>query len=180
MASKWYELLKAIAPRVTQVIILFNPNTAPHSLYMEHLKTSALSFGLEAVPAPAQTSADLEAALSRIGESGSWGMVAIPDSFLFFHRNLVSELAARYRVPAVYPFRYHVTSGGLVSYGVDQTDQFARAATYIDRILKGEKPADLPVQGPAKFETVINLKTAKALELDVPDSLLAGADEIIE
>jgi putative ABC transport system substrate-binding protein len=107
-------------------------------------------------------------------------MVVIPDSFTFAHRGEVSELATRHSVPAVYPFRLFAISGGLLSYGIDQIDQFTRAATYVDRILKGEKPANLPVQGPAKFETVVNLKTARALGLEVPNLLLAGADEVIE
>jgi putative ABC transport system substrate-binding protein len=180
MVDKWYELLKSVAPQITKVLILFNPNTAPHSLYLERLKAAAPSFGLEAVPAPVQTSADIEGALARGGDNGSWGMVSMPDSFLWFHRQQVSDLAAQHRVPAVYPLRAHATSGGLISYGIDFPDLWARAATYIDRILRGEKPSDLPVQGPVTFETVVNFKAAKALGLVVPDAVLAQADEVIE
>ncbi len=180
MTGKWLELLKAVAPHLSKVLILFNPNTAPHHLYTEPLKAGAPSFGLEAVPAPVQTSADIEVALARTDESGGWGMVALPDPFLYVHRDQISNLAARYRVPAVYPYRYHVTNGGLISHGVDQIDQYAQAATYVDRILRGEKPGDLPVQAPVKFETIINLKVARALGLEVPDTILAQADEVIE
>jgi putative ABC transport system substrate-binding protein len=180
MAGKWLELLKAVAPYLSKVLILFNPDTAPHHLYMEPLKVGAPSLGLEAVPAPVQTSADIEVALTRIGESREWGMVALPDPFLYVHRDHISYLAARYRVPSVYPYGYHVTNGGLISHGVDQIDQYAQAAAYIDRILRGEKPGDLPVQAPVKFETIINLKAARALGLEVPDTILAQADEVIE
>jgi putative ABC transport system substrate-binding protein len=180
MTSKWYEILKATAPQVRRVLILFNPNTAPHSLYLEPLKAEAPSFGFEAVPAPVQTNAEIGGALSRAGDSKDWGMVAMPDSFLWFHRQHIADLAARYRLPAVYALRAHVASGGLISYGYDQLDLFTRAASYVDRIFRGEKPSDLPVQQPVKFETAINLKAAKALGLEIPDSLLVQADEVIE
>jgi putative ABC transport system substrate-binding protein len=180
MTGKWYELLKAIAPQTTRALILFNPNTAPHSLYLEPLKTEAPSFRLEAVPAPVLTRADIEGALAQASGSAGWGMISLPDSFLWFHRQLIADLAAQHRIPAVYPLRAHALSGGLVSYGADFVDQWARAASYIDRILKGERAADLPIQTPVKFETIVNLRTARALGLQVPDLLLAGADEIIE
>jgi putative ABC transport system substrate-binding protein len=180
MVDKWYELLKGVAPETTTALILFNPNTAPHSLYLERLKAAAPSFGLEATPAPVQTSADIEGALSRVSGDVGWGMISMPGSFLWFYRQQVSNLAAQHRVPAVYPLRAHATSGGLISYGADFPDLWARAATYIDRILKGEKPSDLPVQGPVTFETVVNLQAAKALGLVVPDTVLVQADEIIE
>ena len=180
MTAKWYQLLKGVAPRVTKVLILYNPNTAPHSLYLEPLKAQAPSFGFEAVSAPVQTRADIEAILARDGENGGWGMISMPDSFLWFHRQQIADLAARYRVPAVYPLRIHVLSGGLISYGADFADLWARAPTYVDRILRGEKPSDLPVQQPAKFETTINLKVARALGLEVPHLIAAQADEVIE
>jgi putative ABC transport system substrate-binding protein len=180
MVEKWYEILKSVTPQATKALILYNPNTAPHSLYLERLKNTAPSFGLEAVSRSVQTSADIETTLSQAHDSGRWGMISMPDSFLWFHRQLIADLAARHRIPAVYPLRAHVTSGGLISYGADFVDLWARAATYIDRILKGEKPANLPVQAPVTFETVVNLKTARALGIDVPDLLLAQADEIIE
>jgi putative ABC transport system substrate-binding protein len=147
---------------------------------MEPLKSSASTFGLEAVPAPVRTSAEIEAALAPVGGRGGWGLVAMPDSFLFVHRDQVSALAARQGLPAVYALRSHVASGGLISYGVDVVDQYARAATYVDRILRGEKPSSLPVQLPIKFETAVNLRTAKALGIEVPDALLIQADEVIE
>ncbi len=180
MAFKWYELLRAVAPRTTRTLVLFNPDTAPHSLYMEPLKSSASTFGLEAVPAPVRTSAEIEAALAPVGGRGGWGLVAMPDSFLFVHRGQVAAMAARQGLPAVYALRSHVASGGLISYGVDVLDQYARAATYVDRILRGEKPSNLPVQLPTKFETAVNLRTAKALGIEVPDALLIQADEVIE
>jgi putative ABC transport system substrate-binding protein len=180
MAGKWYELLKAVAPHITQALILFNPNTAPHSLYMEPLTALAPSFGLKAVPSPVQSAADIEAAFAALEGRAGWGVVAMPDSFLFIHRDKISNLAALRRVPAVFALRSHVASGGLISYGVDVLDQYARAATYIDRILKGEKPSNLPVQLPTEFETAINLKAAKALGLEVPGSILAQADEVLE
>jgi putative ABC transport system substrate-binding protein len=180
MTAKWYQLLKGVAPRVTKVLILYNPNTAPHSLYLEPLKAQAPSFGFEAVSAPVQTRADIEATLTRDGENGGWGMISMPDSFLWFHRQQIADLAARYRIPAVYPLRIHVLSGGLISYGADFADLWARAPTYVDRILRGEKPSDLPVQQPAKFETTINLKVARALGLEVPHLIAAQADEVIE
>jgi putative ABC transport system substrate-binding protein len=124
-----------------------------------------------------QSPAEIEGALSRTGDSPGWGMIALPDVFVFVHRKLLSDLAARHRVPAVYPLRAHVTSGGLMSYGVDFNDLYARAAVYVDRILKGEKPSALPVQGPVQFETIINREAASALGLEVPVSLATQADE---
>jgi putative ABC transport system substrate-binding protein len=180
MTGKWYELLKAIAPHVSKVLILFNPTTAPHSLYLEPLEQQAPSFGLEAVPAPVQTSAAIEAAMAMVKDGASWGVLTMPDSFLFIHRDQIANLAARHRVAAIHALRAHVASGGLISYGVDVLAQYAQAAAYIDRLLKGEKPSSLPVQLPNTFETVVNLKTAKALGLEIPASILAQADEIIE
>jgi putative ABC transport system substrate-binding protein len=147
---------------------------------MEPLRALAPSFGLEAVPAPVQSATDIEAAFTTVEDRAGWGVVAMPDSFLFIHRDKVSNLAALGRVPAIFALRSHVVSGGLISYGVDVLDQYAQAATYIDRILKGEKPGNLPVQLPTKFETAINLKAAKALGFEVPGSILAQADEVFE
>jgi putative ABC transport system substrate-binding protein len=184
MVDKWYEILKGIAPQITKVLILFNPNTAPYALYEKRLKAVAPSFALEPVPAPVQTPAEIEGTLARAGESGGyhggWGMISMPDSFLWVHRRQVADLAAHHRVPAIYPLRPHAVSGGLISYGADFRDLHERAASYVHRILQGEKPSELPVQSPVKFETIVNLKAAQALGVTLPDAVMAQADEVIE
>jgi putative tryptophan/tyrosine transport system substrate-binding protein len=181
MAGKWLELLKEIAPRVSRVAFLFNPSTAPYAeYYMSPFKAAAASFALEAIAAPVRDTSELESAIAAQARAPNGGLVVMTDSFLVTHRAEITSLAARYHLPAVYPFRFFAELGGLLSYGNDLVDQFRRAATYADRILKGEKPSELPVQAPVKFELVINLKTAKALGLDVPPTLLARADEVIE
>jgi putative ABC transport system substrate-binding protein len=158
MAGKWLELLKEVAPRIVRVALLFNPATAPYAEYWLN--------PFKAIAAQAR------------GPNG--GLVVMPDTFLNLHRAEITSLAARYRLPAVYPFRFFTELGGLLSYGSDLVDDYRRAATYADRILKGAKPGELPVQAPAKFELTINLKTAKALGLDVPMLLQQRADEVIE
>ena len=181
MAGKWLELLKEIAPRVNRVAFLFNPATAPYAeYYLNPFKAAAASFGVEAIVAPVRDTSELESVVAAQAREPNGGLIVMPDSFLVTHRAEITSLAARYRLPAVYPFRYFTELGGLLSYGSDLTDNYRRAATYADRILKGAKPSELPVQAPVKFELVINLKTAKALGLDVPPSLLARADEVIE
>jgi len=181
MAGKWLELLKGVAPRVDRVAMLFNPVSAPYAEYwLTPLKAAAPSFSVEAIPAPVRDRSELESVIAaQAGEPNS-GLIVMPDSFTDTHRVEITALAARYRLPAVYPFRFFAEAGGLLSYGVDRTDNFRRAATYLDRILRGEKPAELPVQAPAKYELVVNLKTARALGLTAPDTLLARADEVIE
>ena len=181
IASKWLELLKEIAPRVNRVAFLFNPATAPHfEYYLNPFKAAAASFGLEAIAAPVRGTSELESVIAAQAREPNSGLMVMPDSFTTSHRVEIISLAARYRLPAIYPYRYFAEVGGLLSYGLDRLDNFRRAATYADRILKGEKPSELPVQAPVKFELVINLKTAKALGLTVPPTLLARADEVIE
>jgi putative ABC transport system substrate-binding protein len=181
MAGKWLELLKGIAPRIARVAMLFNPVSAPYAEYwLNPLKAAATSFAVEAIPAPVRDRSELESIIAAQASEPNGGLIVMPDSFTDVHRVEIASLAARYRLPAVYPFRLFAEVGGLLSYGVDRTDNFRRAAGYVDRILKGERPADLPVQAPTNYELVINLKTAKALGLTVPDTLLARADEVIE
>jgi ABC-type uncharacterized transport system substrate-binding protein len=181
MAGKWLELLKGIAPRIARVAMLFNPVSAPYAEYwLNPLKAAATSFAVEAIPAPVRDRSELESIIAAQASEPNGGLIVMPDSFTDVHRVEIALLAARYRLPAVYPFRLFAEVGGLLSYGVDRTDNFRRAAGYVDRILKGERPADLPVQAPTNYELVINLKTSKALGLTVPDSLLARADEVIE
>jgi putative ABC transport system substrate-binding protein len=181
MAGKWLELLKEIAPHVTRVAMLFNPASATYAQYwLNPFKAAAPSFGVEPTLAPIHDISELESVIAAQAREPNAGLIAMPDSFADAHRVEITSLAARYRLPAVYPFRHFAEAGGLLSYGVDRTDNFRRAAAYVDRILKGEKPAELPVQAPVKFELVINLKTAKAIGLDVPLHLQQLADEIIE
>jgi putative ABC transport system substrate-binding protein len=181
MAGKWLELLKEIAPRVARVAFLFNPATAPYAeYYLNPFKAAARSFAVEVIPASVRHTSDLESALAALAREPNGGLIVMADSFTSVHRAEITSLAARYRLPAVYPFRFFTELGGLLSYGVDLSDSWRRAATFADRILKGAKPSELPVQGPVKFELVINLKTAKALGLDVPLHLQQRADEVIE
>ena len=181
MAGKWLELLKGIAPRIAHVAMLFNPVSAPYAEYwLNPLKAAATSFAVEAIPAAVRDRSELESIIAAQASEPNGGLIVMPDSFTDAHRVEITSLAARYRLPAVYPFRFFAEVGGLLSYGVDRTDNFRRAATYVDRILRGEKPAELPVQAPIKFELVINLKTARAIGLDVPLHLQQLADEIIE
>jgi putative ABC transport system substrate-binding protein len=181
MAGKWLELLKEIAPRVNRVAFLFNPATATYfEYYTNPFKAAAASFGVEAIAAPVHDRSDLESAFGAQAREPNGSLIVLPDSFLNAHSVEITSLAARYRLPAVYPYRLYITVGGLLSYGNDVFDNYRRAGGYVDRILKGEKPADLPVQAPVKYELVINLQTAKALGLEVPPTLLARADEVIE
>jgi putative tryptophan/tyrosine transport system substrate-binding protein len=182
LSGKWIEVLKDIVPGVTHASLMFNPETAPVAYYQQPFETAARSSGIEPTAAPIRTEADVQRVFASLEDKPKTGLVMMPDAFTAVRHNLdlVISLAARYRVPTVYPYRNMVDAGGLISYGVDPADLFRRAPTYIDRILKGANPADLPVQLPTKFEMAINLKTAKALNLDVPPSLLARADEVIE
>ncbi len=181
LAGKWLELLKEIAPRITRVAMLFNPTSATYADYwLKPFKAAAPSFAVEAIAVPVRDRSELETVIAAQARAPNGSLIAMPDSFTDTHRVEITSLAVRYRLPAVYPFRFFAEVGGLLSYGVDRTDNFRRAATYVDRILKGEKPAELPVQAPIKFELVINLKTARAIGLDVPLHLQQLADEIIE
>ncbi|MEH2567833.1 ABC transporter substrate-binding protein [Bradyrhizobium sp. AZCC 2289] len=180
-AGKWLELLKEIEPRLNRAAFLFNPATAPFAeYYLNPFKTAAASLGMEAIPAPVHDGSELESVIAAQVRGPTTGLIVMPDGFLNEHRAELVLLAARYRIPAIYPWRFFPELGGLLSYGSEQRDLFRLAATYADRILKGEKPADLPVQAPTKYELVINLKTAKALGLTVSPALLARADEVIE
>jgi len=181
MAAKWLELLKEIAPRVARVAMLFNPATAPYAEYwLNPFKAAAASFAVQAIVAPVHDLSELESVVAAQAHEPNGGLIVMPDTFTTEHRSEITSLAARYRLPAVYPYPIFAEFGGLLSYGDDLTDNFRRAASYVDRILKGEKPGELPVQAPVKFELVINLKTAKALGLDVPLPLQQRAEKIIE
>jgi putative ABC transport system substrate-binding protein len=181
IAGKWLELLKEIAPRVKRVALLFNPATAPYAdIYVKPFKAAATSLGLDAIAAPVHNGADLESVAAAQARGLNGGLVVMPDGFLNVHRAEIISLAARYRLPAIYPWRFFPELGGLFSYGSEQRELFRLAATYVDRILKGAKPSELPVQAPVKFELVINLKTARTLGLDVPLHLLQRADDVIE
>jgi putative ABC transport system substrate-binding protein len=181
MAAKWVELLKEIAPHVNRVATLFNPATATYfEYYLNPFKAAASSFAVEAIAAPARDVAELESVIAAQARAPNGGLIAMPDSFLNAHRAEATSLAARYRLPAVYAFRQFTEDGGLLSYGNDIVDNYRRAATYVDRILKGANPSELPDQAPVKFELLINLKTAKALGLTIPPTLFARADEVIQ
>jgi len=179
LGGKWLELLSEIAPGLKRAAIMFNPNTAPVS-YMPSLETAARSLKVEPVIRPVHTDVEIEAAIMALGREPGGGLVVMPDVFMVVHRVPIISAAARNNVPAVYSQSDFARDGGLLSYGPDQVDNFPRAATYVDRILRGEKPGDLPVQLPTKFEMVVNLKTAKALGLAVPPSILLRATEQIE
>ena len=175
------ELLKEIAPRVNRVAYLFNPKTAPFGEYwLPSFKAAAASFAMEAIAAPVRDTSELESVAAAQAREPSGGLIVMPDSFMIAHRVEVISLAARYRLPVVYYTRAFSEVGGLLSYGNDNVDNFRRAAIYVDKILKGAKSSELPVQAPVKYELVINLKTAKALGLDVPWFLQQRADEVIE
>jgi putative tryptophan/tyrosine transport system substrate-binding protein len=181
LGGKWVELLKEIAPRVARATLLFNPPTATFIQgYLGPFKAAAASLGVEAIVAPVNDMPELQSHVTTQAREPNSGLVVIPDAFTQHHIAEISELAVRYRMPAIYWSRSFFEIGGLISYGPYLVDEFRRAASYVDRILKGEKPSDLPVQAPVKFELVINLNTAKALGLDVPPTLLARADEVIE
>jgi putative ABC transport system substrate-binding protein len=181
MAGKLLELLREIAPRVARVAMLFNPTTATYAEYwLNSFKAAAAAFAVEAITAPVRDRSELDSVFAAQAREPNGGLIVMSDSFTIAHRAEITSLAARYRLPAVYPYRLFAELGGLLSYGVDLTDNFRRAATYADRILKGAKPSELPVQAPVKFELVINLKTAKALGLDVPLFFQQRADKVIE
>jgi putative ABC transport system substrate-binding protein len=181
LGGKWVELLKEIAPRLARVALLFNPPTATFiEGYLNPFKTAAASLGMEAIIAPVHDMPEVESLVTTQAREPNSGLVVIPDAFTVSHRTAITSLAAHYRVPAIYWSRSFAELGGLITYGPYIVDEYRRAASYANRILKGEKPADLPVQAPTKYELVINLKTAKALGLSVPQSLLTSADEVIE
>jgi putative ABC transport system substrate-binding protein len=181
MTGRWLELLKTVAPHVTRVAALFNPDAAPYiGSYLDALNTAAASFAVTATPAPVRGRSELEAVIAAQASDPNSGLMVMPDGFMFAFQTELTALAAHYRIPATYFFRSFAEQGGLLSYANDIVDNYRRAANYADIIVKGGKPAALPVQSPTKFELVINIKTARTLNLHVPDKLLALADEVVE
>jgi putative tryptophan/tyrosine transport system substrate-binding protein len=184
MGGKWIEALKEAANGVTRVAVLFNsaemPANAAHAAFLRAAQRAAPAFGTTVTAGGVHDVAEIERFVAAFAAEPNGGLIVLPHPLHNVNRDRIIALAARHRLPAVYPFRFFVTAGGLISYGIDQVDQWRRAAAYVDRILQGEKPANLPVQQPIKYELVINLKTAKALGIEVPPMLLARADEVIE
>ena len=181
MVGKWLEMLKEAAPGVARAALMFNPDTAPHYyVYLRSFEAVPRSIAVEVTAAPVRNTAEIEEAIARLGREPGGGLIVAGDAFTIVHQHLFIRLAQQHRVPAVYFLRTSVAQGALMSYGPDVYDNFRRSASYVDRILKGAKPADLPIQQPTKFELAINLKTAKALGLQIPDKLLALADEVVE
>jgi len=182
MGGKWLEILKELSPAVARVGFLFNPATSPGggSYFLRPFEAAAPLFNVQPISTPVEDVVDIERAVAPLAVGANGGLIVNSDVFTTRHRAAIIAAAARHRVPAIYPFAYFAADGGLAAYGTDVRDLWRRAASYIDRILRGEKPADLPVQAPTKFELVINLKTAKALSLNIPAMLLARADEVIE
>ncbi len=181
VGAKWLEILKEIGPHIARIAIIFNPETTPSAVpFSRSAETAAQKLAVGAVMTAIHEPGDIEPVMSTLGREPGGGLIFPPDAFTAFHRKMIIELAARYRLPAIYPFRYFAADGELVSYGTNVVDQFRQAAVYVDQILRGTKPGDLPVQQPNKFQLVINLKTAKALGLTIPPTLLATADEVIE
>lgn len=181
MGPKWLELLKEASPGLVRVDLLFNPKTAPHveSLFLRSIEATAPALKVVAVPVRVQNTFEIEAAIRELGRAGG-GLAAMPDTFLVDHRGLIIQMAAQHRVPAIYTNRIFAAEGGLLSYGFDVPDMYRRAAAYSDRILRGTRPSELPIQAPTKFQLMINLKTANALGISVPPALLARADEVVE
>ena len=181
LGGKWIELLKEIAPRVTRVAFLFNPATATYAeYYLKPFKAVAASLAVEAIASPVRDTSELETVIATYAREPNVGLIVMPDTFNDAHRAEITSLTARYRLPAICPFRFYAKVGCLLSYGNEAIDNFRRAAQYADRIFRGEKPSDLPVQAPVNFVLTINLKAAKALGLDVPTLLQQRADEVTE
>jgi putative ABC transport system substrate-binding protein len=181
MAGKWLELLKEIAPRVRRAALLYNPTTAPHfEPFLSPFKTAAASLGVEAIASPVHDRTGLESAIVALTHSPNGGIVVMTDSYMLAQRTEVTSLALRHRLPLISPYRAYAELGGLLSYGASFRDNYRRASIYADRILKGIKPGELPVQVPAQFQLVVNAKTAKALGLELPSSFYWRADEVID
>jgi len=180
ITGKWAAMLKEIAPHLKRVALLANPKTTPYDYFVRSAETAAPSLAITLVPTPVENAADIERVLAAFAGAPKGGLLVLPSGTTTLHRDLVIALAARYRLPAVYPFRFYVKAGGLVSYSTDLVDQSRQAASYVDRILRGANPTELPVQAPLRDVTTVNLKTAKALGLTLPQSLLLRADEVIE
>jgi len=182
ITGKYLSMLKEMVPQLARVAILYNPDSAPAAgtFFLSPFVGAARGFKVRPITAQVRSPAEIESTIAKLGSEPGSGLIVMPDNFTSVHRELIISLAAQFRIPTIYPYRYFADEGGLLSYGVDITDLFRRAAEYVSRILRGAKPADLPVQAPTKFELVINLKTARALGLVVPRILLAGADATIE
>jgi ABC-type uncharacterized transport system substrate-binding protein len=180
MGGKWLEVLKEMAPRVTRAAVLRDPVITAGMGYLAAIHALAPSIGVQVTPVDVRHTSDIERAVAAFARTPNSGLIVTADPAAIVHREAIIALAARHRLPAVYPYRFFVISGGLISYGLDNIEQYRLAAGYVDRILKGEKPSELPVQNPTKYELVINLKTAKTLGIEVPPTLLARADEVIE
>jgi putative ABC transport system substrate-binding protein len=181
IGSKWLEVLKELSPRLDEIAAIYNPEAAPYApTYLSSIQRAAPSFGVKTAFRGIENVGAIESAIASIGNGGAVGLIILPDAFTASNRAPIIAAAKRHSVPAIYPYSVFVQSGGLASYGPDPADQYRQVATYIDRILKGANPADLPVQAPTKFELVINLKAAKTLKLTVPLTLQAAADEVIE
>jgi putative ABC transport system substrate-binding protein len=180
MAGKWLELLKEVAPAVKNIAILFNPDNAAMPGQLRAIAFAAPALGLQVTEAKVRDRGDIERAINALAQTPNAGFIVLPENLVITNRELIVGMAAQHRLPSVFSDRFNIRSGGLLSYGADTDDLYRRAASYIDRILRGEKPSDLPVQQPTKFELVVNLKTAKTLGLTVPDTVLARADEVIE
>ena len=179
--GKWLTLMREIAPQVSRIGFLFNPQTAPFAqYYLYTFRSAAAALAIEAIDAPVHSTEEVEAFMTKLGREAGAGLVIMSDTSMNVYRKTIYSLAERYRLPTIYPYRFFVTEGGLMSYGIDVADLLRGAASYVDRILRGEKPSELAVQQPTKFELVINAKTAKALGLTIPQTLLATADEMIE
>ena len=180
MGGKWLEVLQTAAPAVTKVALIYNPKTTPYAGYLRSIETSAPSLGVELITRGVADVARIAPVIAMAGAAANGGLIVFPDFFTSANNELIIAAAAQNRVPAIYPYRYFAANGGLMSYGVNTAEEFRRAAGYVNRILRGAKPSELPVQAPNKFELVVNFKTAKALCLTIPQTLLATADEVIE
>lgn len=180
IAGKWLEVLKEVAPAVRAATVLLDREQSNHPAFLRAIQAAASAAGVEVVPAELQKPADIAQAINALADTRDRGLIVLPGPLNNTHRSTIIQMVERLRLPAVYPFKYYAVDGGLVYYGVNQIDQWRKAAGYVDRILRGEKPGDLPVQTPTTFELVLNLKTARALGLNIPASLLATADEVIE
>ncbi len=180
IVGKWMALLKEIAPDLQSVALVANPKTTAYDYFLRSAEAIAPSLAIRLVPSPVAAAADIKRAIDSFAGAPNGGLLLPPDGTTVLHRDLIIALAAQHKLPAVYPFPFFVAAGGLISYGADRADIFGLAASYVDRILRGDKPADLPVQAPTKFETSVNLSTAKALGLSIPPGILVAADEVIE
>jgi ABC-type uncharacterized transport system substrate-binding protein len=181
LSGKWLDLMHQVAPRVSHIGVMFNPSTAPYArYYVDTFRSAASALSVEPIEAAVHSTTEVEAVMTKLGSVPDNGLVVIPDTSMLIYRETIISLAERYHLPTIYPFRLFVAGGGLISYGIDIPDLLRGAATYVDRILRGAKPNELPVQLPTKFELIVNLKTAKTLGLTIPSGLLATADEVIE